>query len=162
MNEAQLKNGGYQEFCKNCQTEFIPKKFHRNGQKFCSSQCRRRFHQPLVPQLIKSRNYRFSKLGEKNPQWKGDNATQHSGRGRAIRKHSLIPCEICELNKTERHHKDGNTLNNNPDNIQFLCRKHHMEEDGRLQNLIIRMKNPNRIFFRDNKGRFLHEGSNTN
>lgn len=26
-----------------------------------------------------------------------------------------------------RHHKDGNTLNNSPENIAFLCAKHHKE-----------------------------------
>ena len=32
------------------------------------------------------------------------------------------------------HHKDGNTLNNNGDNVTILCRRCHMRIDGRLNN----------------------------
>jgi len=42
------------------------------------------------------------------------------------------PCTICGDPKSERHHKDGNTLNNDPGNIQIVCRKCHAEIDGRL------------------------------
>jgi len=35
--------------------------------------------------------------------------------------------------KAERHHKDDNTHNNAPENIQALCRKCHMLLDGRLK-----------------------------
>ena len=34
--------------------------------------------------------------------------------------------------RAERHHIDGNTANNKPGNIAFLCRRCHMREDGRL------------------------------
>lgn len=52
----------------------------------------------------------------------------------------LQPCEVCGSEKSERHHRDDNTLNNNPANIQFLCRKHHMETDGRLAVLTTKYK----------------------
>lgn len=32
----------------------------------------------------------------------------------------------------ERHHRDGDTANNEAANIAFLCRRCHMEIDGRL------------------------------
>lgn len=42
-------------------------------------------------------------------------------------------CEIAECGrKAERHHKDGNTRNNDRSNIAFLCNKHHKEADGRM------------------------------
>ncbi len=77
------------------------------------------------------RNIAATKMGELNPNWKGDKASKQSGRERAIRKYPFEPCTVCGSLKSERHHKDGNTLNNERSNIQFLCRKHHMQIDGR-------------------------------
>ena len=68
----------------------------------------------------------------KNPMWKGSNVkTINAGRTRAERWYKLKPCVRCG-EKAERHHKDGNTLNNKPENINFLCRKCHMKSDGRM------------------------------
>jgi len=75
-----------------------------------------------------------SKLGSRNPMWKGDKATEISARQRAIRN---IPVS----KGYERHHIDGDPYNNNPENIQVLTRRQHMFLDGRLSK-------------RDAKGRF--------
>jgi len=32
-----------------------------------------------------------------------------------------------------RHHKDGNTLNNDPFNVQFLYRSDHMKEEQKTK-----------------------------
>ncbi|KKK49301.1 hypothetical protein LCGC14_3136420 [marine sediment metagenome] len=69
--------------------------------------------------------------GEQNSNWRGDKATVLSGRDRARRMYPVPkPCTMCG-EKGERHHKDGNTLNNEPINIDWLCRRHHMMADGR-------------------------------
>ena len=81
-----------------------------------------------------------SRKGSRNGNWVGDRATENTGRQRAIRMYSSRQCIICGK-PGERHHKDGNTLNNNPDNVVFLCRSHHMEADGRLATLISTNKN---------------------
>ena len=55
-----------------------------------------------------------------------------TGRARAERIYpDTEPCQIC--GKTgrgrgtiDRHHVDGNRLNNTSSNVHFLCRKHHM------------------------------------
>lgn len=74
--------------------------------------------------------------GENNPNWKGDAAASSTGNDRARRWYpKTLPCEICGK-AAERHHKDGNSKNNKYLNIEFLCRKHHMEADGRLEKLI--------------------------
>lgn len=68
-----------------------------------------------------------------------ENATDpQTGRARAERMYSLEGkvCEVCgttNYDTVERHHKNGNPLNNEPENIQFLCRYHHMIVDGRIQ-----------------------------
>lgn len=68
---------------------------------------------------------------EHNSNWLGDKITQDSARCRTRRMYAQQPCRICGR-PAERHHKDGNTLNNEPSNIDWLCRKHHMEADGRM------------------------------
>lgn len=67
-----------------------------------------------------------AKIGEKNPMWKGNTATKQSGRCRAIRQYS------CPKGM-ERHHIDGNPLNNSPENIVLVTRKDHMKLDGRMK-----------------------------
>jgi len=78
------------------------------------------------------------RYGAEHHGWKGDGACVRAGRTRALRKYPVKPCDCCgESEKlVERHHRDGNTLNNESDNIIFLCRKCHMAEDGRLEKFI--------------------------
>jgi len=33
----------------------------------------------------------------------------------------------------DRHHVDGNPNNNHRSNVRFLCRRCHMDDDGRLR-----------------------------
>lgn len=73
-------------------------------------------------------------LGSANVRWAGDSPSQACGR---LRARALFPgvhkCEVngCSLT-AERHHKDGNTGNNDRSNISFLCNKHHKAVDGRM------------------------------
>jgi 5-methylcytosine-specific restriction endonuclease McrA len=45
----------------------------------------------------------------------------------------LGACERCGKQATDRHHKDGNNKNQAAENIVALCRRCHMEVDGRLE-----------------------------
>ena len=56
------------------------------------------------------------------------------GRQRAQRLFETKECDLCRATnkRLERHHKDANPLNNDPDNVQILCVRCHMKEDGRL------------------------------
>ena len=75
---------------------------------------------------------RIKNFGEKNSKWSGDNASIPAGNGRARRWYKKIGnCEICGVSKTERHHIDGNSVNNSPENVMILCRKCHQLKDGR-------------------------------
>lgn len=74
-----------------------------------------------------------SKVGERNPNWKGDGITKaETGRERARYRYELGPCESCGEPGTDRHHKDGKTTHNEPENISILCRRCHMRLDGRM------------------------------
>ena len=53
------------------------------------------------------------------------------GRGQARRMYALRPCDRCGGEARDRHHADGDCRNNDPANIQILCRRCHMQVDGR-------------------------------
>ena len=70
----------------------------------------------------------LGKRGSQHPLWKGDAAEPRSARHRAVTLYpDLQPCAVCGIAKTERHHVDANTRNNVPENILFLCRRHHRQ-----------------------------------
>lgn len=77
---------------------------------------------------------------EKNPAWKGDAACDDTKRGRARRLYKLGPCEHCGKPGTDRHHRDGDTGNNVPENIAILCRKCHQNDDGRTVTILAILK----------------------
>lgn len=70
--------------------------------------------------------------GEASPAWKGDKASPPAGRKRARQAYRLGCCARCGRSAVDRHHRDGDTNNNSPDNIESLCRRCHMATDGRL------------------------------
>ena len=73
------------------------------------------------------------RFGEDHANWVGDSISEKAGRGRAQRKYKQIgPCVLCGNEKSERHHIDGNTANNEAENILIVCRRCHMKTDGRL------------------------------
>lgn len=93
-----------------------------------------RGHNPKSPEA--RAKIAASKIGSRNPQWKGDGASVKTGRNRAWAMYKNIgSCTNCGNAKAERHHIDGNTLNNAPTNIEIVCRKCHMAHDGRLNKL---------------------------
>ncbi len=76
------------------------------------------------------------RVGEANPNWKGDHIKHDSGRARARRQFiELQPCRYCGSLKTEHHHKDSDEFNNVADNLEWVCRRCHMRLDGRIHNL---------------------------
>lgn len=95
---------------------------HWSQRRFCSDACRR-----------DAARARFGELrGEQHPGWKGDEATRQAGRKRARSLYSdAQPCQVCGAS-AERHHRDGDTLNNEPGNIAWLCRTHHIRVEDRM------------------------------
>lgn len=85
---------------------------------------------PDMAERLKGRTH------EQARRWKGNNITKSTAYHRAQRYYPLQPCEICGKEpggdpRVERHHKDRNPLNNEPDNIQFLCENCHYKTHGR-------------------------------
>lgn len=78
---------------------------------------------------------RGDNVGPDNVRWAGEKVSEQGGRQRARRLYpGPLECQVggCSNKRVERHHKDGNTRNNDPSNIAFLCNKHHKEADGRM------------------------------
>jgi hypothetical protein len=74
--------------------------------KYCSSDCKRRVRHPNTAGSWRQRATRgFPELG---------------------------PCAKCNGKAVDRHHKNGDVTDNSPENIAMLCRRCHMETDGRL------------------------------
>jgi len=95
--------------------------------RFCSNICNR-----LAAWQTSEKQQACAMRGKVNPQWKGDHASAQAGRERARSIYRRVgPCDRCGRSPAERHHSDGNTLNNEPRNVDLLCRRCHMQEDGR-------------------------------
>lgn len=111
--------------CEHCGKSFEPK--HR-GARFCSIACANRGAKRRRPS------------GSERPDWKGDQARAETKRERAQKAYSLDGriCEFagCPQAATDRHHVNEDTGDNRRENLQFLCRRHHMEIDGRLDALL--------------------------
>lgn len=77
------------------------------------------------PELVAKR----SRSGEAHHAWIGDAASKKVGRKRALRRYPEIgPCSRCGSSEAERHHIDEDALNNEPSNIEPLCRACHVDE----------------------------------
>lgn len=68
--------------------------------------------------------------GPRNGRWAGDRVSDNTGRQRAAR--VLVeaqPCSVCgSLDHPHRHHVDGDTSNNSPANLVWLCATCHTKQ----------------------------------
>lgn len=117
--------------CTQCGKEINRRRRYHYKNHFCNKRCMgdwMKAHPEALSGGPKPENVR----GPKNPNWGGGDVLRAAGNLRARRWFALKPCQICGAEKSERHHVDANPLNNAPENIMFLCRRHHMQIDGRL------------------------------
>lgn len=79
--------------------------------------------------------------GETNPNWKADTTaswTLHDRARRAIPEMGECEHGSCDEPAADRHHIDGNPANNARENLACLCRRHHMQIDGRMDAMLKR------------------------
>ena len=110
--------------CNGCGCSFSAYSPPCRPRKFCSQECGQR--SMAGSKQTEDHIAKRIKSGSGHPNWKGNLASRKTGRCRALRMFPSRPCEHCGEAKAERHHVDGNTLNNEPTNIQFLCRACHL------------------------------------
>ena len=72
---------------------------------------------------------REAKIAEKNPQWKGDEASYGAIHKWLKRNHEDTPCEECGNEKAEWALKHGERHGHYRSKYRRLCRKHHAEYD---------------------------------
>lgn len=65
-----------------------------------------------------------------------------AGHAIAQRLYEAKKCSVCGTTEgtLHRHHIDGDTFNNEPDNILICCPRCHMTEDGRIDKAARRLK----------------------
>ena len=99
--------------CKNCGKDISYRKI------YCDNKCQGRYTRKQTFKRIEAgeyvstdmsivKAYLIEKRGEECEECKWNEVNEFSGK---------IPLEV--------HHKDGNSDNNNPDNVQLLCPNHH-------------------------------------
>jgi hypothetical protein len=127
--------------CKSCQGSTQKAGLDKDIQQYYCEKCRVTFRLIYKPKEeykphskgykmsdIGKENIRLTKLGSKNPNWKGNNISATEGRHRA-RVALKAPKGV------ECHHIDGNPLNNNLENLVLVTHREHMLLDGRLAKL---------------------------
>ena len=104
---------------------------------YCSRACRNKYRKVVYS---KSHNEKvsLSKMGEKNPVWKGDKVS-YSSLHEWIQNHKpkLEFCENCNKNKPFDLANISGEYKRDVNDFKWLCRSCHMKEDGRLNNLRI-------------------------
>lgn len=86
--------------------------------------------------MLKLNKKSISKLGDKNPQWKGNDVGMsklHAWVKERLPKPDI--CPKCNLRKAYDLANKG-IYDRNLENWEYLCRKCHMESDGRLTNFL--------------------------
>jgi hypothetical protein len=86
---------------------------------------------------ITKEKIRQSKLGEKNPQWKGDKPV-HKVALHVYARRRLPKPEFCESCKTNPPYDLANVTgiySRDLKNWKYYCRRCHMLSDGRMKNL---------------------------
>ena len=139
-----------QKRCQYCHKVYFVKPSRKITNKFCSKKCRilstkgkPSWNKGLTKETNKSLKRTSEKhMGSNNPMWKGDNV----GYGKLhvwIKSRKPKPqfCEVCKKNKPFDLANISGEYKRDINDFQWICRKCHMEKDGRLNN-------------KDKKGRF--------
>jgi len=75
---------------------------------------------------------KLNQKGNKHNRWKGGTLSYYRAISRAIKDKN--ECELCGSKRfLDIHHKDGNWKNNNPKNIQIVCRSCHNTIEPRFK-----------------------------
>lgn len=136
--------------CKICKKQFTINKSPRRtllGVLVCSNSCRIKFQNSRYSEKERinlNEKIRLAKIGDKNPMWAGNNVGYHALHD-WIKKRLAKPskCSICNkvtasnqldlANISQEYKRDLSDW-------EWLCRKCHMNKDGRLVNMIKRNK----------------------
>lgn len=118
-------------------------RMHKGTCKFCStpviatskSGCCVK-HRP-APSIETKKKISESRIGEKNPRWKGEQAGLSAIHGWLKRRYPRSElCEDCGVSPAQDLANISQEYKREIEDYEWLCRKCHMEKDGRLDNLL--------------------------
>jgi hypothetical protein len=119
---------------RNC--DYCNKYYKSQAKKFCSYKCKGLFQSTQErPEWVR-KVISKSKMGNKNPQWKGDKVgytALHNWIKRRLEKPEL--CADCNVKKAIDLANISQEYKRNINDWEWLCRKCHMTKDGRIKNL---------------------------
>ncbi len=118
--------GLYQHYCLNCNTKIsIPALRCRS--------CGRKYGK----QVKWSEEQKEKRKGEGNPNWKG-NKVKYGALHDWVKRYKPKPkfCEICKKNKSFDLANISGKYKRDINDFEWLCRKCHMKDDGRLKKLV--------------------------
>lgn len=128
IKKGYIAQSRIEKNCENCGTKFTPllSEVSRGKGRFCSKYCalpRGKKHYLYKGTTAQDRRKRYK---EKYPERvKANQKIADLVRRGKIKK---LPCEKCGNIKVEAHHNDYSK----PLEINWLCRKHHIEEDKKI------------------------------
>lgn len=138
--EFDPSKGSVPRVCKNCNSEYLASSM---AQKYCW-ECAPIMKKARDKARKESNKKGYNQKGENNNNWKGGIGVY---RGLADEYGLPKECERCGSTKNLLvHHKDRDRYNNNPDNLERLCKSCHQKEHDAGINL-----HPDTPVFRSNK-----------
>ena len=104
------------------------------GQRYCSPECAAK-GQEKIKEVNKKRQTR--RIYQRHNHEEVKLMVQAYQLARAVaEKFYPTVCAVCgEIDMLEVHHKDRNPLNNQPGNLEWLCKKHHSEAHAGLKRI---------------------------
>lgn len=131
-------NKKYNLKCEFCLEIVTMEKDSKNRQRrTCSSKCSRGIVLKNCDRKQRSLKISISRIGDKNPMWKGDKVGYHALHD-WIKSRLPIPnkCQICfKKSKLDLSNK-SDLYKRNLNDWEYLCRRCHMKKDGRLDKFI--------------------------
>lgn len=118
----------YTKVCKICGSVY---ESDARGQRYCSEECCQKA-QEINRKLKKQRRSRRSYQHENHVATSLMVSAYGLARKVAEAFHDKVCAECGSIEFLEVHHKDSNPFNNNPDNLEFLCKKCHAQKHAGL------------------------------
>lgn len=109
----------YTKVCKKCSDTY---ETNSRGSRYCSDLCGK-----IYRRATKKRREEYAEHSQEAIIKVGSHKTARL----VAELHHVKECVQCQTEELlEVHHKDGNYLNNSPDNLEFRCKEHHAEADS--------------------------------
>lgn len=115
---------GYLNKCKLCTKKDVKRRYYDPDSRIKIIEYEKERFQD-VERKLKVAKYQKTMRAKNPSKFKARNKVSNAVRDNRITK---LPCEVCGESKVEAHHTDYRS----PLKVIWLCRQHHMEEEGKI------------------------------